>query len=127
MQGARRGVSAALSAAAFVIAASAAPAQAAEQQAYAVGLMYATPAIVVSQGDTLRFNNEDPVAKHDIVSDTAGQFTSPLVAQGESTLVGGVDKLAPGTYAFHCELHSWMNGVIDVVAPGTLPAPPAIT
>jgi len=60
------------------------------------------------------------------VSDTAGQFTSPLVAQGESTLVGGIDKLAPGAYAFHCELHSWMNGVIDVVAPGTVPAPPPI-
>jgi len=103
-----------------------APASAAEQQAYAVGLMYATPAIVVSQGDTLRFNNEDPVAAHNILSDTAGQFTSPLVAQGQSTLVSGVDKLAPGTYQFHCQLHSWMHGAIEVVAAGAVPAPPPV-
>src|SRR4051794_11845217 len=84
-------------------------AQAAEQQAYAVADSYATPVVAVGKGDTLTFNNLDTTAKHDLVSDD-GKFASPLVAGGASAPVGGVDKLDPGTYAFHCSLHSWMHG-----------------
>jgi polyvinyl alcohol dehydrogenase (cytochrome) len=97
-------------------------ARAAEQQAYAVGLNYATPAVVVGQGDTLRFNNLDPVANHNIVSDD-GKFTSALIGQGKSELVTGVDKLAPGTYAFHCQLHAWMHGELEVTAASAGPSP----
>src|SRR5205807_7574121 len=82
-----------------------------------------TPAVLAGQGDTLRFNNLDPLAQHDIVSDTPGLFASPLIGNGQSALVSGVEKLAPATYQFHCTLHSWMHGAIDV-APSSAPGPP---
>jgi len=105
----------------------AAPARAAEQQAYAAALNYATPAVVAGQGDTLRFTNLDALAQHDVVSDVPGQFASPLIANGQSAPVSGVDGLAPGTYQFHCTLHSWMHGAIQVSGasgPGPPPPPP---
>jgi polyvinyl alcohol dehydrogenase (cytochrome) len=104
-----------------------AAAQAAEQQAYAVGLTFATPVVVVGQGDTLLFNNLDPVAGHNLTSDDGGRtFASATIAQGQSSEVAGVDKLAPGTYNFVCTLHAWMKGAIEVTAPGTVPQPPAV-
>jgi polyvinyl alcohol dehydrogenase (cytochrome) len=101
----------------------AAPARAAEQQAYATALNYATPAVLAAQGDTLRFNNLDPLAQHDIASDTPGQFASPLIGNGQSALVAGIDKLKPATYQFHCTLHAWMRGAIQVAGPSA-PGPP---
>src|SRR5688572_4435583 len=91
-----------------------ASAQAAEQQAYAAGLVYATPAVVIAKGDSLRFTNLDPLAGHDLDSDTPGLFSSPVVGNGASTPVTGVEVLEPGTYPFHCSLHSWMNGTLQV-------------
>ena len=100
-------------------------AAAAEQEAYAVGLNYATPAVVARQGDTLRFNNIDPLGGHSLTSDVAGQFDSGVIADNQSAVVSGVDKLAPGTYLFHCSIHPWMRGAIQVVAPASVPAPPS--
>lgn len=96
----------------------AAPADAAEQQAYSAALNYATPALAAAQGDTLRHTNLDSIAQHDIDSDEAGLFSSPLVSAGQSTLVEGVEDLEPGTYGFHCSLHSWMKGALTVNAAG---------
>jgi polyvinyl alcohol dehydrogenase (cytochrome) len=104
--------------------AAAASASAAQQQGYAVGLNYATPAIVVNQGDTLKFNNID-VTSHTLSSSTPGLFDSGVVSAGSSTVVAGVDKLSPGTYQFFCSFHPWMHGAIQVVAPGTVPNPPS--
>lgn len=97
----------------------AAPARAAEQQAYAAALTYATPAVAAGKGDTLRFTNLDAVAAHDVDSDQAGLFDSPLISAGESTLVSGVERLEPGTYAFHCSIHSWMKGALTVAGAST--------
>src|SRR3954466_15236035 len=114
MQGISRAVGAALTI--MLVALAASPAMAAEQEAYTVGLDYATPVIAAAPGDTLRLNNVDPIASHNIVSDTPGLFASPLVSDGNSALVAGVESLAPGTYQFHCTLHSWMHGAIEVAA-----------
>src|SRR4051794_16762163 len=92
-------------------------AEAAEQQAYAAADSYATPVVTIGKGDTLTFNNLDTTAKHDLVADD-GKFASPLVAGGESAPVNGADKLDPGTYQFHCSLHSWMHGALQVNAAG---------
>src|SRR3954447_26266390 len=97
--------------------ASAAPAGAANQQAYAAAMNYATPTVNVGQGDTLTFNNLDTAAKHDLVGHDAS-FGSDLLGGGESGPVRGVDKLAPGQYQFHCTLHGWMKGVLNVSAAG---------
>src|SRR5205807_6963598 len=80
------------------------------------------PALVINQGDSLRFNNID-VAAHTFTSST-GAFNTGTVAAGQSVVVSGVDKLSPGTYQFVCAIHPWMHGAIQVVAPGTVPAPP---
>jgi polyvinyl alcohol dehydrogenase (cytochrome) len=105
----------------------AADARAAEQQAYATALNYATPVIAIAPGDTLRFNNLDPIANHNLVSDTPGQFASPLVSSNASALVDGVEKLPAGTYQFHCTLHAWMHGAIEVAAgAGAPPGPPPV-
>jgi polyvinyl alcohol dehydrogenase (cytochrome) len=105
-------------------AALAAPAQAAEQQAYAAGLNYVTPAVVAGKGDTLRLTNLDPIAQHDLDSDAPGLFSSPLVGAGQSTPVTGVQSLPPGSYPFHCSLHAWMHGVLTVANGGGAPGPP---
>jgi len=106
----------------------AAPARAAEQQAYAVAFTYPTAAVTASPGDTLRFNNLDPIANHDLKSDTPGLFGSAIISQGQTALVDGVAALAPGTYPFHCSLHAWMHGVLEVAdgasGPPSLPPPP---
>src|SRR3954470_2751167 len=86
----------------------------AEQEAYSAALNYATPAVVVPQGDTLRFTNLDTLAPHDLVSEQ-GLFRTDLLQANGSALVGGVEKLATGTYAFHCTIHSWMTGELQVV------------
>ena len=74
---------------------------------------YLTPAALVKQGGTLTYTNAD-IVRHDVVSDTPGLFSSPLIAAGESTDVAGVDKLAAGQYAFHCSLHPGMHGTLVV-------------
>jgi polyvinyl alcohol dehydrogenase (cytochrome) len=111
--------------AALLVLVAAPAAQAAEQQSYAAGLTYATPAVVASQGDTLRFTNLDPVAQHDLDSDTPGLFDSGLIGAGNSELVPGIEALPPGQYAFHCSLHAWMHGVVTIAGPGNgLPSAP---
>jgi polyvinyl alcohol dehydrogenase (cytochrome) len=98
-----------------------ATAGAAQQQAYAAGLTYVTPVVIAGKADTLRFNNLDPIARHDLDSDTPGLFGTDLIGTGQSAVVKGVDKLGPGTYKFHCSIHSWMHGVLQVAAAGTGP------
>jgi polyvinyl alcohol dehydrogenase (cytochrome) len=99
--------------AAGACACAAAPAQAAEQHAYAAAYNYATPVVTMGRGDSLVFNNLDTTARHDLVSDD-GKFSSTLVGGGESAPVNGAQSLDPGTYKFHCSLHSWMHGVLEV-------------
>ena len=91
-----------------------APVRAAEQQAYAAALNYTTPAVAASRGDTLRFNNLDSAAEHDLVSNDGTRFKSPLIPAGQSALVEGVESLEPGSYGFHCTLHGWMRGALTV-------------
>src|SRR4051794_23023563 len=97
-------------------------AQAAEQQAYAPSIAgYATPVIAAAPGDTLRLTVLDPVIGHNLASDTPGLFTSKVVNGGASELVDGVDKLPPGQYPFHCDLHAWMKGVLNIGSPSQPP------
>src|SRR3954451_20861764 len=97
------------------------PARAAEQQAYAAAMNYATPTVNVGQGDTLTFNNLDTAAKHDLVGHDAS-FGSDLLGGGQSGPVRGVERLSPGQYQFHCTLHGWMKGVLNVSPAGGGPS-----
>ncbi len=93
-------------------------ASAAEQNAYAAAMNYATPTINIGQGDTLTFHNLDNLAKHDLLG-TNGKFGSELIGAGESSKVKGAESLDPGQYQFHCSLHGWMQGVLNVGAAGS--------
>ena len=86
---------------------------AAEQHAYAAAMNYLTPVVPIGNGDTLIFDNLDQVAKHDIASDE-GKFKSKVIPGGETAPVEGVEKLPEGSYPFHCSLHTWMRGVVQV-------------
>ena len=93
---------------------SAAPgASAAEQNAYAAAMNYATPTITIGEGDTLTFTNLDNLGKHDLLGQD-GLFGSDLIGAGESSPVKGVEKLPQGQYQFNCSLHGWMKGVLNV-------------
>src|SRR4051794_38212600 len=112
---------AAIAAACMLVAVTAAQpqqARAAEQQAYAAAMNYATPTFTIGQGDTLVLNNLDTLAKHDLVGHD-GEFGSDLIAGGESGPVRGTEKLPPAQYQFHCTLHGWMKGVMTVGPPGS--------
>jgi polyvinyl alcohol dehydrogenase (cytochrome) len=115
--GTRTGLSG-LVAGACALALAAAPASAAEQRAFAAGMNYATPVVNVGQGDTLSFTNFDQLARHDIVGEN-GSFKSELMAAGQTGPVTGVEKLAQGSFNFHCSLHSWMKGVLNVGPAGS--------
>jgi plastocyanin len=93
-------------------------ARAAEGQAYSAAMTYATPAVTIGKGDTLKFTNLDTLAQHDLASDD-GKFASDLVSAGQSSMVRGVESLAPGAYPFHCTLHTWMRGAVNVAPVGT--------
>src|SRR5689334_21618521 len=96
-------------------------ARAAEGQAFSAGLNYATPVVTIGKGDTLRLTNLDKLAGHDLDAED-GSFQSDTIGFGQSTPVKGVEKLNAGSYPFHCTLHAWMTGVLQVVpasTPGT--------
>jgi polyvinyl alcohol dehydrogenase (cytochrome) len=107
------------------LAATAPRAHAAEQQAYSAAMNYATPTINVGLGDTLTLNNLDTLAKHDLVGHDS-EFGSDLIGGGESGPVRGVEKLQPGQYQFHCTLHGWMKGVLNVTPGPGGPGVPSV-
>ncbi|MDQ1401769.1 MAG: hypothetical protein QOG03_85 [Actinomycetota bacterium] len=113
------------------------------------GFTFAPPAVAIAQGTALTHVNSD-VAPHNVVADALGAdgqplFASPVISSGQTATVDGVDKLAPAAYTFHCALHSFMTGTLNVQAspapipsvdPGTLtgvsvagsvPTPTAVT
>lgn len=79
---------------------------------------YATPTVNIGQGDTLTFTNLDSLAKHDLLGHD-GKFGSELLGANESGPVKGVENLEPGQYQFHCSLHGWMQGVLNVGPAGS--------
>jgi polyvinyl alcohol dehydrogenase (cytochrome) len=80
-------------------------------------MTYATPVVALAKGDTLKFTNLDQLAQHDLASDD-GRFQSDLVSAGQSSPVRGVENLPAGAYPFHCTLHTWMRGVVNVAPVG---------
>jgi plastocyanin len=76
----------------------------------AVATTYATPTVAIQHGQSLSFTNLD-VPQHDV---QGNGFGSQLIGTGQSTDVGGVDKLAPGSYPFFCSIHRNMTGTLIV-------------
>ncbi len=72
------------------------------------------------EGTGLEFAPLDTLGNHSVVSitwvDGAPLFESPLIGPGQVAPVAGVEKLAPGSYAFTCNVHEFMLGTLEVLA-----------
>lgn len=66
--------------------------------------------VVVGKNNTLYFVNEDS-GVHTATSDTAGAFNTGDIAPGAAAQV---TLTTPGTYAYHCIYHPWMQGTVVV-------------
>ncbi len=84
-----------------------------------MGPNYFTPAsITVQVGDTVTWTNGSGVP-HTVTSD-GGLFDSGTLQSGT---VYSRTFISPGTYSYHCNIHSGMTGVITVVPAGAVSQP----
>ena len=75
--------------------------------------------ISVHVGDRVTWTNASD-APHTVTSDTAGLVNSPTIAAAKAF---SMTFSSVGTVAYHCTIHSYMHGTIQVLAAGaTLPA-----
>jgi plastocyanin len=70
-----------------------------------------TITVVVGVNNTVTWTNNDNTL-HTITSDT-GAFGSGLLNTGDKW---SYTFTAPGTYGYHCSIHTWMTGIVDVLA-----------
>lgn len=75
--------------------------------------------VTIQTGQSVVFTNSGRIAH--TVTDSQGAFDTGLLKGGESATVR-FDY--PGRYAYYCQPHPWMKGVINVVGPPRGPATP---
>src|SRR4051794_6405978 len=89
---------------------------------------YDTKVVVVTQGSSLTFVNLDELA-HTVTSVARDATGAPLfngnALPGTTSDIAGVDKLAPGTYAFYCSFHPNMQGTLIIEGDGSSGRKPA--
>lgn len=83
---------------------------------------YTTRIAVVTQGSPVEFVNLDQIP-HTVTSvarDSDGKplFNTSALGGGNRVTVAGVEKLAPGSYAFYCSFHPNMQGTLIVQGSG---------
>jgi plastocyanin len=64
--------------------------------------------IVVKAGDTVTVANDDGTA-HTLTADDGAFDTGNLDGSARATIT----VAAPGTYAYHCDIHNYMTGKIE--------------
>jgi plastocyanin len=64
--------------------------------------------IVVKAGDTITVTNDDGTA-HTLTADDGAFDTGNLDGAARATIT----VAAPGTYAYHCDIHNYMTGKIE--------------
>ena len=69
---------------------------------------YSPDPIVVKAGDTIAVTNDDGTA-HTLTADDGRFDTGNLAGGAEKTIT----VAAPGTYAYHCDIHNYMTGKIE--------------
>ncbi len=74
---------------------------------------YSFPAITVASGASIRFIDRDAEG-HTVTADDATFTTGPFDATAPGTLIA---PTVAGAYAFHCEIHPTMHGVLVVQQP----------
>lgn len=85
-------------------------------------------AFIQPAGFIAELENDDPDAKHNVVSvddgpDGGPLFASPLVDPDENAEVEGTQYLESGSYRFVCTIHSGMEGNLQVESTGAKPRP----
>ena len=76
----------------------------------------------ITSGMGLVLVNADATAPHTLTADQLGPDGKPLFDSGAPVNAGGVAGVAgvadlvPGTYTFHCSVHTQMHGVLTVLA-----------
>ena len=85
-------------------------------------------AFIQPAGIEAELQNDDPDAKHNVVSVADGPdggplFVSRLADTGETAPVEGTQYLQAGTYHFVCTIHSGMEGDLQVNGTGAKPRP----
>jgi plastocyanin len=78
------------------------------------GFKFGDP-ITVAPGATVTVSNKD-TAGHNVVSDDAGKFRTPVIQQNESSTFTA--PTAPGTYKFSCTIHANMKGIGTLIVQG---------
>jgi plastocyanin len=86
------------------------------------GFAFGPASVSVPVGSTVTWTNQDGTA-HTVTADD-GSFDSGSLAQG-ATFSQTFDT--PGTYPYHCAIHSSMTGTITVVAAPAPSTAPAVT
>lgn len=75
--------------------------------------------VVIGVNNTISWQNNDSVA-HTITFTSAPSGVSTSSLTDPSNLAAGgsysLTLTTPGTYQFHCTIHSWMSGTITVVS-----------
>ncbi len=77
------------------------------------GFQYDPETVTIQAGGKVTWQNEDS-AEHTATLDD-GSFTTGALAEGK---LGSESFKAPGTYAYFCEIHPQMKGVVEVVEAG---------
>jgi plastocyanin len=71
---------------------------------------YSPPSLTVDAGTTVAITNEDD-SPHTVTSKQSGAFDSGTIDGGKR---GKVTFSQPGTYAYFCAFHPFMNGTVTV-------------
>jgi plastocyanin len=71
---------------------------------------YMPATVTVKAGSKVTFTNSDS-AEHTATSDTSGAFDTGTLKQGATKPVSLAN---PGRYAYHCDFHPFMHGVVVV-------------
>lgn len=83
------------------------------------GVAFAPQDIVVNVGDEVVWTNNDPVL-HTVTSDDGTSFDSGNISPGNQfSFVFN----SPGSFPYHCEIHSGMVGTVTVEAASATPVP----
>src|SRR2546423_4709002 len=82
--------------------------------------------VTMDQGETLTFMNAD-LNNHDVTADMLGPDGKPLfgsatIGFGQTAKVEGAEYLTAGAYMFHCTIHPFMKGTLNVTSNG-MPKP----
>lgn len=73
---------------------------------------FAPSSVTVKHGDVVIFKNMDST-QHTVTSATRGAFESGSLAAGAQWMLATAN-MAPGTYQYHCSIHTTMQGTIII-------------